>query len=69
MYGYSMDQHNFDNFIIYKLLRSVNLFIFTIFNIYSLCQLLQGAEGASITDTIGMNLFQVVLNAYFKMTQ
>ena len=51
------------------ILRSVNLFIFTIFNIYSLCQLLQGAEGASITDTIGMNLFQVVLDAYFKMTK
>ena len=53
----------------YTILRSVNLFIFTIFNIYSLCQLLQGAEGASITDTIGMNLFQVVLDAYLKMTQ
>ena len=50
----------------YTILRSVNL---SVFNIYSLCQLLQGAEGASRTNTIGMNLFQVFLDAYFKMTQ
>ena len=55
MYGYSMDQYNFDNFIIYNIKISQPLHLHHLQQ-YSLCQLLQDAEGASRTDIIGMNL-------------